>query len=115
MNLLPLPPLAAIDWPIIVMFFFIFGGSGFVLDLIKNINKTRVELAELRAQQLKDAATQQEVAALREEMNTLKTQVESLRDTTTQYDLSFDTALQRMEQRVNHLEQQPQQQRIGLS
>lgn len=37
------------------------------------------------------------VAALREE-------VRSLRDTTTQYDMSFDTALHRMEQRVESLE-----------
>jgi hypothetical protein len=37
------------------------------------------------------------IAAVREELR-------SLRDTTTQYDMSFDTALQRMERRVEGLE-----------
>jgi hypothetical protein len=42
-----------------------------------------------------------EVAA---QMNALREEVRSLRDTTMQYDMSFDAALQRMEQRVGHLE-----------
>ncbi|CEK12680.1 hypothetical protein CWRG_00148 [Chthonomonas calidirosea] len=39
-----------------------------------------------------------EIAALRQEL-------QSLRDTTTQYDLSFDTALQNLERRMQTLEQ----------
>jgi len=34
----------------------------------------------------------------------LKEQFNELRDTTTKYDMSFDAALQRIENRVNHLE-----------
>ena len=37
---------------------------------------------------------------LRAELDALRQEVRSLRDTSMQYDLSFDTALQRMEQRV---------------
>ncbi len=36
----------------------------------------------------------------------LRQEVRALRDTTMQYDLSFDTALQRMEQRVEGIERQ---------
>ena len=46
-----------------------------------------------------DETLRREIAALREEMH-------SLRDTAMQYDLSFDTALQSMEQRVGGLERQ---------
>ncbi len=40
-----------------------------------------------------------------EELRALKKQVEELRDTTTRYDMSFDTALQRIESRVTQIEQ----------
>jgi hypothetical protein len=51
----------------------------------------------MQAQEQGNASVQQSVNALREEMR-------ALRDTTMQYDLSFDTAIQRMEQRMNGLE-----------
>ena len=38
------------------------------------------------------------------EIEALQREVRALRDTTMQYDLSFDTALQRMEQRVEMIE-----------
>jgi len=41
---------------------------------------------------------------LRAEIESLRQEVRSLRDTSMQYDLSFDTALQRMEQRVERME-----------
>lgn len=41
---------------------------------------------------------------LRTEFEALRQEVRSLRDTTMQHDLSFDTALQRMEQRVERIE-----------
>ena len=41
---------------------------------------------------------------LRSELEALRQEVRSLRDTSMQYDLSFDTALQRMEQRVERIE-----------
>jgi hypothetical protein len=42
--------------------------------------------------------------SLRRELQSIRSQIEQLRDTTTQYDMSFDTALQRLEARVSHLE-----------
>jgi hypothetical protein len=55
------------------------------------------------------------------ELEALRQEVRSLRDTSMQYDLSFDTALQRMEQRVERLEgrgvitsQTDDQMRIGV-
>ena len=56
---------------------------------------------------------------VRAELEALRQEVRSLRDTSMQYDLSFDTALQRMEQRVAGVERsvqaiQPQVvQRVG--
>lgn len=38
------------------------------------------------------------------ELEEIRKEVRALRDTTMQYDLSFDTALQRMEQRVEGIE-----------
>ncbi len=38
------------------------------------------------------------------EIEGLRRQITEMRDTTTRYDLSFDAALQRIEQRVGHLE-----------
>jgi|SRR5579884_3080211 len=52
---------------------------------------------QMRLRNEGDAGVRAAVDALREEVRTL-------RDTTTQYDLSFDTALQRMERRVEGLE-----------
>ena len=43
-------------------------------------------------------------AAAITEIRALKEQFQELRDTTTKYDMSFDAALQRIENRVNHLE-----------
>ena len=53
-----------------------------------------------------DTNANAEIAALREE-------VRALRDTTMQYDLSFDAALQRMERRVQDLETQSTSLRVG--
>ena len=40
---------------------------------------------------------------LRAEIEAMRQEMRSLRDTTTQYDLSFDTALQNMEKKVEIL------------
>ena len=42
-----------------------------------------------------------------EEMKGLRKEFAQLRDTTTRYDLAFDTALQRLESRVSHMENKP--------
>jgi hypothetical protein len=47
-------------------------------------------------------------SGIRAEIEALKQEVRSLRDTTMQYDLSFDTALQRMDHRVEGLERRIQ-------
>ena len=105
---LPLMPLADLPENIagILAIFLIFGGGGLVRYVIENMNKTRVELAQLRSQQKTDHGSVQDIEALRAEIAALRAQVTDLRDTTTQYDLSFDTALQRMERRVEQMEQQ---------
>lgn len=41
---------------------------------------------------------------VRHELEEIKRQISSLRDTTTGYDISFDTALQRLEGRMNTVE-----------
>ena len=43
---------------------------------------------------------------LLEELQALKHQIAELRDTTTRYDMSFDSALQRLENRMTHMESQ---------
>lgn len=70
-------------------------GGGVATELIKS----RTRLAEKRM----DAGhgTAADTSAIKQ----LREEIKSLRDTTLQYDLSFDTALQRMEQRVERLEQ----------
>jgi biopolymer transport protein ExbB/TolQ len=40
-----------------------------------------------------------------EALEALRQEVAALRDTTTQYDLSFDAALQRLESRLGHVEE----------
>ena len=40
----------------------------------------------------------------RSAINQLRQEVAALRDTTTQYDLSFDSAMHRMESRIGHIE-----------
>ncbi len=44
-------------------------------------------------------------SAMLSELQRLRHEVEQLRDTTTKYDMSFDTALQRIESRVSNVEQ----------
>ena len=41
---------------------------------------------------------------IRTEFATIRAEIRDLRDTSMQYDLSFDTALQQMERRVNKIE-----------
>ena len=55
-----------------------------------------------------------EIEALRAEVANLTKQLNSLRDTATQYDMSFDSALQNFERRVEMIERDKSQiQRLG--
>jgi hypothetical protein len=58
----------------------------------------KVKKMELESRSRMNDEVLAEIAALHQEL-------QSLRDTTTQYDLSFDTALQNLERRVQVLEQ----------
>jgi len=86
--------------PVIVMFAFLFGG-GPMVKMFTSWNETRLEIMRLKMQ----ATSSDGNSSLRAEVEQLRAQVNSLRDTTTQYDLSFDTALQQMEQRMRNVEQ----------
>ena len=101
--------------------FLIFGGGGMVKSVVANMNKTRIALAKIKAQQ-NNGVSAPEIAALRQEVTALRQEIHALRDTSTQYDMSFDTALQRVEQRISRVEQKqveqisleaPQQQKVG--
>jgi hypothetical protein len=71
------------------------------LSVIWTHHKRKVLEIQLRLKQEGDAGLRAAVEAMREEMR-------ALRDTTMQYDISFDNALQRMEQRVENLERNAQ-------
>jgi hypothetical protein len=60
-------------------------------------HQRRILEMKLRMQNQGDSSLRAEVEALRQE-------VRALRDTSTQYDLSFDSALQRMEKRIEGVE-----------
>jgi hypothetical protein len=70
---------------------------GIPLSLIWTHHKRKVLELQLKLKQASDSGVRSSIDALREEMR-------SLRDTTMQYDISFDNALQRLEKRVDHLE-----------
>lgn len=113
MNFL-FPPLAFSSGDLIglVAVFLIFGGGTAMVKLFENMNRTRIDLAQLRTQQQGGEGLQREIHALRDELTMVREQLRELKDTTTQYDISFDTALQRIDRRVTNIEQENQQ-RLG--
>src|SRR5438445_230617 len=70
---------------------------GIPLSAIWGHNRRRMMELKLRLTQGNDSEVRASIEALRAE-------VRALRDTTMQYDISFDTALHQMERRVNGLE-----------
>ncbi|MCC6728056.1 MAG: hypothetical protein IT208_01830 [Chthonomonadales bacterium] len=72
------------------------------------------ELGQLRVQ-LKLGAQQKGDARLLAEIEQLRKEFASLRDTATQYDLSFDTALQGIASRVARLEQRVDRAEVGAA
>jgi guanylate kinase len=86
----------------IVAILVMFVGLPFIITLPISIfiwTRHKYRLEELRQQ--KHTSTQSDMVA---QMEALRNEMHSLRDTTMQYDMSFDTALQRMESRVQNLE-----------
>ena len=70
---------------------------GIPLSAIWGHNRRKMMELKLRMTQGDDAAVRASIEALRAE-------VKALRDTTMQYDISFDSALQRVESRVDRIE-----------
>ena len=75
--------------------------GGMVLSLpfyaIWTYHKRKLEEIKARQRSTIDKVTVEAIAELRKEMA-------ALRDTTTQYDMSFDTALKRLESRMDNVE-----------
>ncbi len=89
----------------IVIIFLIFGGGSVVSKMWSSYNNTRIEIARIKADsQANTAGGGREAERLRAEIAALRDEVRSLRDTSMQYDISFDTALNRMDARMLHLE-----------
>lgn len=61
----------------------------------------RRKMEEMRLQQQGNVSE-----PVRAELNALREELKQLRDTSMQYDISFDSALQRVEQRVSNIEAQ---------
>jgi hypothetical protein len=74
-----------------------------LLGFAKTFLRHRQKMAEIGGQGGQQAGT---VAG---EVRELRAQLAELRDTTTRYDLSFDTALQRLEHRMARVEQRAAQ------
>lgn len=75
----------------------VLGIFGIPLSAIWGHNRRRMMELRLRMSQGDNASVQAAIEALRAEVRTL-------RDTTMQYDISFDSALQRVESRVDQIE-----------
>ena len=75
----------------------------FGIPIVAIITKHQRKMLEMRLQMENrgDSSVRAELEALRQE-------VQSLRNTSMQYDLSFDTALQRMESRMDSFERRSQ-------
>lgn len=76
---------------------------GAAKSIFSALLKHRQKLAEIRAK-----TPVVDRAGRSVDSSDLRKELEDLRDTTTRYDLSFDTALQRIESRVANLERRSQ-------
>jgi hypothetical protein len=96
----------------VIIIFLIFGGGGMLTRMWSDYNKTRIEMARIKLEQMSASprGSNREVEALRAELESTRQELRDLRNTSMQYDISFDTALGRMENRVAHVER-----RIGVN
>lgn len=86
------------DWVALAAIFCIFG-IPMSIPIIKILTKHQREMLEMRIR------LQQGDGVVRGEIQELRREIQALRETSMQYDLSFDAALQRLEQRVARTEQ----------
>jgi hypothetical protein len=88
------------EWFLIGMFIFFFGlFVGLPGLAIWAYHRRKMEELKIQQRVMVDRNVQGQLDAIRAE-------IQSLRDTTLQYDLSFDTNLQQMERRLHALERQ---------
>jgi len=81
--------------------------GGFLLAITAILTKAaarRREL-ELKYKQIQPAANAGEIAALKEEVAAFKNEVAAFKDMSTQYDMSVEHTLERIEQRLARIEQ----------
>jgi hypothetical protein len=76
----------------------IFGGSGLIIALTVIGTRAWQKVEALKFQSM------QGKSELASTVETLKREVAQLRDTTTRYDMAFDTALERLESRIAQVE-----------
>jgi hypothetical protein len=74
--------------------------GGFWLGFVYIKNDARIRLATIQRGDLNGTTGSQDIRALRDEVAELRKQLNELRETSTAYDLSFDTALRRIEHQV---------------
>jgi hypothetical protein len=79
-------------------------GTGIIHAWIQH--RSKIAEWKLQARTKADTNVQGALDALRQE---IRAEIQALRDTATQYDLSFDTALQRMDRRVEGVERRIQE------
>lgn len=93
------PSPAAFSFILFVGMFTFLGGMVLSIPFyaIWTYHKRKLEEIKARQRSTIDKATMEAIDGLRKEMA-------ALRDTTTQYDMSFDTALKRLESRMDNVE-----------
>lgn len=89
-----------LDWTAAALLFaIIVPGMVLLIPIIAIVTHHRRQMAQMRIE-----TVQRQNPELRAELAALRAEIHALRDTTTQYDLSFDTALQHMERRLSAVE-----------
>lgn len=88
----------------VALFFLMIFAGVISIPLVAIMTYHRRKMAEIDARRGSGIAE-----AVRADIDGLRAEVRSLRDTSMQYDLSFDTSLQRLEQRVERIEREGRQ------
>lgn len=94
-----LHPQLAIDLAPLVAIPLAFFGLVFAIPILAILTYHKRKMMEIKL-----AGAQRQDQAMIERIEALRKELAQLRDTSTQYDVSFDTALHRIETRVHNLE-----------